>query len=431
MLFSELLIGCEYMNTVFQEIEACLPSGEQLLLLDDVILERCVGFVCDIAFNFFPSSCSQLMEQLARSLLLELFRVDLDVQDIEQGRSETWHKVRMAWCQGFDCLLANTISSTGSLDVGLYHQLSDRLISEVSRNALSVDHVQHLADAAVELWNTYSKRVQSNYQVIEKSSDTDLEMLQLPLCPRYDVHKSSPWQLTALLERKVTFNEIRDYCISTVMQSDISIAVHVAMFNARLLASVSIGATETSEYPVDVTDCYLENTECVEKKDDCPEATVRYNDVLISIAAELGVCQVLSGDVTVASLLPSNAIKCIESDLLMIIRRRSNYANRHLVRSAFHRSMLSDGAWSLALGIIMNLVDVDSVDQLMMTDDEVYIPLTAVIVSTLNVVLPHLPGSFLTHFAEMQIALLLSCPPDNVASHQSGSCFSFIQLKLF
>jgi hypothetical protein len=420
-VFSELLNGCEYMNSVFCEIQACLPSEEQLQQLDDEAIENCIVFVCDIAIHFFKGFSQSILPQ-AKSLLLELFRVDIVLPSAH--RHQCGCKVRDAWVQGLESLLASGLNGTHLHDTRFYHEIVERIMCEVCCSSITFDKIEHLSEAADVLWRTLLKYCEAD-GAKRQLNEREMEALKHSLCQPFDANKITSWQLSASFQRKVAFDSASE-CRLPDCQSSLLTSLGAVTFGARFLVRSSAAVNDNCE-TADVVEASCDGISVSLPGDEVEQSQEIDSDlsVLINIAAAVGICRVISNDMALSAGLAVDELKSLEQDLTVLVQRQSEYACRQLARLAFERSMSSGGVWSLSLDVVLGLLETNTVETVLPADAEVFVPLTASVVSTLNVILSRMPRDFVVHFANVLVAMLMSCSTECIASYQSkfdGKC---------
>lgn len=409
------------MNKVFYEIQACLPSEEQLQQLSVGAIDNCIAFVCDIAVHFYKGFSSQSLLQLVKSLLLELFRVDIALSSSQSHHCV--HKVREAWVQGLESLLRCGHSGTDLQDTKFYYEMVERIMCEVSGNSITLDKIEHLSEAADTMWRTLLKYCEAD-STKRELNQREMAVLKSSLCRPLDANKLTSWQLSASFHRIVVFDSSNE-CGLPHFQPSCLTSLGAVTFSARFLVRISTGVNYSCER-VDVVEASCDGISVDLPGDESNPIEMQQQqeidsdlNVLINIAAAVGVCRVISNDVALSDGSAVDVVKRLEQDLSVLIQQQSDCARRNLARLAFERSMSSGGVWSLSLDVILSLLETNTVDSVLPADAEVFVPVTASGVSTLNIILSHMPRDFVVHFANVLVAMLMSCSSECIASYQS------------
>ena len=72
IVFSEPVVGCEYVDEILLKIRGALPSNTREHTMSEEELHTCVSFVCDVAENFFSN-----VKVCKKQMLIHMFMIFL------------------------------------------------------------------------------------------------------------------------------------------------------------------------------------------------------------------------------------------------------------------------------------------------------------------------------------------------------------------
>ena len=174
-----------YLDHMLSTIEKSLPSAASLQQLDKTSVVDCLSLVCDFTCHYFTAAPGSSTSDSAKSLTLELFRLDVSYELDDVCR------LRAAWEQG----LAAAVRGSAGPELRTY---VGRMLAVVVDRA-DVTRVHRLSEVVARLWD-----------VTCRSADL-LSALQEALRSGSSALLRSPWLLAPVLDRSMFVRSLEGF----------------------------------------------------------------------------------------------------------------------------------------------------------------------------------------------------------------------------
>ena len=418
------------MKLVLNVIREALPSANRLTAGDTSMVQRCIGFVCDVAHHFFTNVRGCLAIQSAEELLLALFRLGVEAGDSPTGGiaekiSGTWQqglRVLLRW-QGFQLADDSFLSNAATcVHVAVRNGAVD-----------SVAGLERLCEIASNLRTIVTDYLVSTPVVDNSARCPNVDDLMRLMYVHFDPSLLTRWNTIPLIRFEMVFSSVNDSKVGeTAAPGMIPRCVGIAAFTARLYSNNLAGVASSEAVKFDDG-----RSEDSGKDGETPPADAASDDVsrvenvnvdiVLDTALGLAICRAIMGGrpdspQTAVGTGGSELVtihRLLEMDFGSLVAHIPSAADREqLVVHAFDESLSNGGLWSLSLGILLqtfNEKQISSNYWALLGGLERVTPLGLSAISTLEVALPYLSYDDVLNIAEIQAALLLSCPTDCIS----------------
>jgi len=406
---------------VLTKIEKCLPTVSSVEELDKSSVVDCLTLVCDFTLHYFSTLGSSLRLHSAKSLTMELFRLDVWYDlDVTRLRS-AWQQGLKVACHGSDVELSQYLEQLLSVVVDCVSGTDD------------VSQVYRLSEIVSRLWHTTSHSL-------------DLTILHEALRSSISVLLGSAWLLAPVLDRALFVHSLEGFDVTTAVGGVSGTrAISLAALTARfLLTTWKAGRSSWTE---DKTSCDtaadaapdegddeadnvdVDNTEpaCSDENDDLTVDNSDAQEDVDSLFLEM----LLDISQTVVCIDASEAYGSkhrllqqeLKQDFCNLIGQLNDTEAELVIGRVLERSMTNGEAWCLVLDVVLCQLESCGkevvVQRCLPTDAEPFLPLTLSTASTLSVILVRMNRDTRLQIAELMVALMLSSSADDIAVFDS------------